>query len=118
MPNVGVLLDGFHLHAAGEPIEHGLAWGVDRVVWVHVADLPPGAPVDRARIVDAERGLPGAHEAVGTAQLLDRLARSGYDGPVTPEPMAGCLSLRGMSADKAVELVAEAMRSIWPAGRP
>ncbi len=30
-PNLGILLDAFHLHAAGEPIEAGLAWGIDRV---------------------------------------------------------------------------------------
>ena len=42
-PNVGIVLDGWHLYAAGESVEAGLAWGVERVVWIHVADLPAAA---------------------------------------------------------------------------
>src|SRR5690606_37036581 len=48
--NVGILVDGFHLFAAGESMEVALAWGVDRVVWVHVADLPATSPPHRGTI--------------------------------------------------------------------
>ncbi len=58
-PSFGILVDGFHLYAAGEAFAAGLAWGVERVVWVHVADLPRSALPDRAHILDSERGLPG-----------------------------------------------------------
>lgn len=113
-PNVGVLVDGFHLHAAGEPPETGLRWGAERIVWVHAADLPPGPVPDRAAISDLDRGLPGENRAVPTAELLRRLAAAGYDGPVTPEPMPGCRSIAGLSPDETVGRLAEAIRSVWP----
>jgi sugar phosphate isomerase/epimerase len=112
--NVGLLVDGFHLYAAGEPIEAALSWGVAQVVWVHVADLPRSAPPDRAAIRDGHRGLPGDHPAVPTAELLRQLAAAGYDGPVTPEPMAGCPALSGLSPGEAVGLLAHALRHVWP----
>jgi sugar phosphate isomerase/epimerase len=113
-PNLGVLVDAFHLYAAGEPVEAGLAWGVDRIVWVHIADLPPTATGDRAAIRDPDRGLPGEHGAVESRRLLERLAKEGYDGPVTAEPLAGCRSLAGLSPEQIARRVAGAVRSIWP----
>jgi len=89
---------------------------VDRVVWVHVADLPATAPpdLDRGAIRDHERGLPGENGAIDARRLLRRLAEEGYDGPVTAEPMAGCRSLAGLSAGLTVRHVAAALRSVWP----
>jgi sugar phosphate isomerase/epimerase len=113
-PNLGVLVDAFHLYAAGEAVEVGLAWGVGRVVWVHVADLPSSSTGGRSAILDPDRGLPGEHGAVDCRGLLSRLASAGYDGPVTAEPMKGCRSLAGLSADQAVRRVAAALRSVWP----
>jgi sugar phosphate isomerase/epimerase len=113
-PNVGVLVDAFHIYAAGESIEAGLAWGVGRVVWAHVADLPPWATADRACIRDELRGLPGEHGAVESRRLLAILAEGGYDGPVTAEPLAGCSSLEGQTPEQAVRRVAAALRSVWP----
>lgn len=113
-PNLGILVDGFHLHAAGEPAEAALAWGVDHVVWVHVADLPAGAPTDRGKILDHERGLPGEHGAVQTAGLLRVLSEAGYEGPVTAEPMGGCRGLRGLDPPRAVQRTADALQSVWP----
>jgi sugar phosphate isomerase/epimerase len=116
-PNLGVLVDGFHLYAAGEPIEAGLAWGVRRVVWVHVADLPASAGPDRAAIRDHDRGLPGDHGAVDSRALLALLAEAGYDGPVTAEPLAGCRSIAGLAPVEVARRVAAALRSAWPAVR-
>jgi sugar phosphate isomerase/epimerase len=113
-PNLGILLDGFHLYAAGETVEAGLAWGVERLVWVHVADLPASAGPDRRAIRDDDRGLPGENGAIDARDLLRRLAEEGYHGPVTAEPMAGCRALAGMSVSSAVRRVAEAIRSVWP----
>ena len=95
-----------------------MAWGVGRVVWVHVADLPASAPLDpdRSTILDHDRGLPGEHSAVGTRELLELLATSGYDGPVTAEPMAGCRSLAGLNHEQTVRKVSAALRSVWPWG--
>jgi sugar phosphate isomerase/epimerase len=114
--NVGVLVDAFHLYAAGEPVEAGLAWGGGVVVWVHVADLPAAAPADRGGIRDHDRGLPGEHGAVPSRRLLARLLEEGYDGPVTAEPLAGCRALAELSAEQVARRVAGAVRSVWPAG--
>lgn len=114
-PSVGILIDAFHLHAAGEPIEAGLAWGVGRIVWAHVADLPSGASRDRSRIVDADRGLPGENGAVDVAAFLGMLERRGYDGPVMSEPMARCRSLAGLSPDRVARRVKETLDAAWPA---
>ncbi len=113
-PNLGILVDAFHLHAAGESIEAGLAWGVERIVWVHLADLPSSAGVDRAAIQDSRRGLPGEHGAVESRRLLHVLALAGYDGPVTAEPMTGCDSLANLSNEESVTRIAESLRSVWP----
>jgi len=113
-PNFGILVDSFHLYAAGETVEVGLRWGVERVVWVHVADLPGSTHPDRAQIVDAERGLPGENGAVDSRGLLDRLDELGYDGPVTVEPLARCRSLKGLGPESKARAVALALHSAWP----
>lgn len=112
--NVGILLDVHHLYAAGESIEAGLAWGVDRLVWVHVADLPASAPSDRHAMRDDVRGLPGEHGAIDCRGFLKRLAVEGYDGPVTVEPLAACRSLSGLDPKAKAHAVAASLRSVWP----
>ena len=110
-PNVGVLVDAFHLFAAGEDPEAGFAWGDDRVVWVHVAD--PVSP-DRARLLDRQRALPGETGLANCRGLLDQLARQGYDGPVTAEPLGACESLRGLDPLAAASRTMAALQSVWP----
>ena len=117
VPNLGILLDGFHLYAAGETLEQGLAWGVGRIVWVHVADLPATSSPARSAILDHERGLPGEHPAVGTAALLAGLHANGYEGPVTAEPWGNCRQFRGQDPSRVVAITAAALRSVWPSTR-
>lgn len=116
-PNLGILIDAFHLYAAGETVEAGLPWGVGRVVWVHVADLPKGAAADRRLMHDNDRGLPGEHAAVDCRGMLERLERAGYAGPVTAEPMPGCRSLAGLNPEATAHHVAAALHSVWPRKR-
>jgi sugar phosphate isomerase/epimerase len=82
--NVGVLIDAFHLFAAGEPDSAGWVWGEEAVVWVHLADA---AHDDLARLRDRERALPGGTGLGDSRTLLMQLQRCGYDGPVTVEPL-------------------------------
>ena len=112
--NLGLLLDAFHLYAADEAIDAGLARGVDRIVWVHVADLPADAGPDRDRIVDGDRGLPGENGAVDVTSFLQRLKDEGYDGPVTVEAMSGCRSLAGLDPAAMARKVGAAVRAVWP----
>lgn len=113
-PNIGILLDAFHLHAAGETVEAALVWGIDRVVWVHVADLPRGASADRRQIRDNDRGLPGESGRVDVAGILSALAARGYNGPVTVETRAGYRALCGREEHDVVRAAAESLRLAWP----
>jgi sugar phosphate isomerase/epimerase len=113
-PNLGIVLDAFHLYAAGEDLEQVLARGVGRVVWVHVADLPAGADRDRRLIRDDRRGLPGENGAIAVGDILRRLADLGYEGPVTAEPWGGCRSLVGLDLVASARTVATALEAVWP----
>ncbi|WP_435019379.1 sugar phosphate isomerase/epimerase family protein [Tundrisphaera sp. TA3] len=112
--NLGILLDAFHLYAADEPVEAGLARGIGRVAWVHVADLPADVGPDRDRIIDGDRGLPGENGAVDVAGFLRRLKDEGYDGPVTVEPMPRCRSLAGLQPIEVARKVGQALNAAWP----
>ncbi len=118
-PRVGILLDTFHLHASGETIEPALdRFGVESVVWVHVADLPADFSGGRSEILDHDRGLPGESGIVPNAWVLRTLEQRGYEGPVSAEPLAGCRFLSGREAAEVVRLCALAMRRVWPAPGP
>ena len=110
-PNVGVLVDAFHLFAAGEAIEAGFVWGVDSVVWVHVAD---SANPDRLRVLDHERALPGETGLADCRGLLKRLAEQGYDGPVTVEPLKHCRSLQGLDTLATARRALASLQTVWP----
>jgi sugar phosphate isomerase/epimerase len=111
---IGVLLDSFHLYAADETLDDALAPGLPAPTWVHLADLPTGAPADRRQIDDAVRGLPGDHGAIDNASILRRLRDEGYTGPVTVEPLSRCASLTGLDARATARAVSRALQSIWP----
>ncbi|MGA2700515.1 MAG: sugar phosphate isomerase/epimerase family protein [Isosphaeraceae bacterium] len=110
-PNVGVLVDAFHLFAAGEGVEAGFVWGVDSVVWVHVAD---SADPDRLRLLDQQRALPGETGLADCRGLLKRLAEEGYDGPVTVEPLKHCRSLQGLDALATARRTLASLQTVWP----
>ena len=104
-PNLGVLLDSFHWHCAGETLADIRALGVDRIVVVHLADAP-----DRplAKQVAFERELPGQ----GVADLRGfcrTLADMGYAGPVTCEPFK---TFAGMTSAEALDQVSQAMNVV------
>lgn len=114
--NIGLLVDGFHLYAANETLDD-LARQLDRgrtPVWVHVADLPPGATPDRSQIEDHDRGLPGDNGAIDSGGLLRLLADHGYDGPVTAEPMPACRSLAGLPALEVARRVKASLDRVLP----
>ncbi len=110
-PNVGVLVDAFHLFAAGEGEEAGFVWGVDSVVWVHLADSANPA---RLRVLDQERALPGETGLADCRGLLERLAAEGYEGPVTVEPLAHCRSLQGLDALATARRTLGSLQTVWP----
>lgn len=115
-PNVGVLVDVFHLFAAaGEDLEDALAWGPSSVVWAHLADPAHG---DRQTLRDVERALPGEFPSSRCGPILAALARRGYEGPVTVEPLGRCRSLDGLEPLQRAFKVREALRRVWPSTHP
>ncbi len=113
-PNVGLLVDTFHLYAAEESFRQALAWGADRIVWVHIADLAPDFVGDRTAIIDAERGLPGENGAIDCRAFLRLLDDAGFTGPVTAEPLARCGSLIGQAPAEVARRVKSSLDAIWP----
>lgn len=96
--NVGWIVDTYHAAAAGET-EAIIGWlikeKINSVVWVHVANPPLPSSLPQSAWTDADRLLP--HEGLfqESLRILGALIDSGYDGPVTAEPLATCRSLAG-----------------------
>ena len=112
--NIGAIVDAWHLYADDEPIANAFFHGVKKIVWAHVADLPFGAELSRAAMIDSVRGLPGEHGAIDAKSLLRVLYERGYGGPVTAEPLGNCRSLTGLSPTAVARKTAESLRSVWP----
>jgi len=110
-PNVGVLIDAFHLFAAGEGPDAASDWRADAIVWVHVAD---SANPDPTTVHDHQRALPGETGVGDTRALLEHLARRGYEGPVSAEPLGVCAALLGLEPLAAARRTRAAMYSVWP----
>lgn len=109
--NVGVLVDAFHVFAAREDCEAGLVWGVESVIWVHVADA---ARSDPASLLDQDRELPGVTGWADCRGLLKLLSARGYNGPITAEPLGRCESLKGLDALQTACRTRLALSSVWP----
>lgn len=82
--NVGLMLDSFHWHAAGESVDALMQLSPEQVVVVHVNDAPQGVHVDELDI--RNRCLPGETGVIDLDGFLGALSGMGYDGPVTAEP--------------------------------
>ncbi|MBN8215593.1 MAG: sugar phosphate isomerase/epimerase [Spirochaetes bacterium] len=81
-PNVGLLLDSFHWHCAGETPGAVAALPASRIVSAHLADAPQRPLAEQ---VAFERALPGEGVA-DLAGFCDALKKTGFDGPVSCEP--------------------------------
>ncbi len=105
-PNLGLLVDAFHLHAAGESVEDALGPFAARVFGVHVADLPHpiASTID---IVDHERALPGSTGQVPVNRILERLRVAGCPGrtPVIVETIRCPNHLDGAPFDVIAQAV-------------
>ncbi|RUL89738.1 sugar phosphate isomerase/epimerase family protein [Tautonia sociabilis] len=115
---VGLIVDAFHLFAAGEPVEEALAAGVREIVSVHVSEVPEKLDPAREALRDDRRTLPRPGGVVPCSRLLQLLAEEGYAGPVFAEPVAGGAGTRSEATDPGaiIQEAGEALRSIWPAG--
>ena len=83
-PHVGLLLDSFHWHCAGETDRDITRLLGERVVVVHTNDLIAGRSVDEQ--VVTERALPGETGVIDLSAFYEVLREIDYDGPITSEP--------------------------------
>jgi len=95
-PNVGLVVDLFHLDAAGETPADGLRWGTAAILAVHLADrraadskADSGSDSDRSPPVDEDRTWPGAIGRIPCVEWLRRLRHAGVSGPLFAEPVVG-----------------------------
>lgn len=96
-PNVGVLLDSFHWHCAGESVADLENVPAKNIVVVHVNDAPD---IPTAEQTVLNRALPGATGVINIHGFMGALKTIGYDGPITCEPMAGAISALSPTKDE------------------
>lgn len=102
-PSVGLLLDSFHWHCAGETVKDLLALKPGQVVVAHLADAPDRPMKEQ---VAFERAMPGE----GVADLkgyCDALENIGYDGPLVCEPFQE--SFKELDPETILERVSHSM---------
>ena len=105
-PNVGLLLDAWHLYTSHGRVDDIRGLSAKDVVYVHVNDAPAGVDIDRQ--VDNVRCLPAETGVIPIGDFLRALKEIGYDGPVVPEPFKKELS--DLPNDEArLKLVSESM---------
>ncbi len=86
-PNVGLLVDCFHLYTAGDTWDRLSKIPADKIVLAHLNDAPAG-PV--ALIEDGKRVLPG-EGVIDVRAYLAALQTAGYRGPVSLEVFSDAL---------------------------
>jgi len=83
-PNVGVLLDSFHWHAAGHTVADLKALDVRRLVHVHLGDAP-AIPIEQ--LPDNDRCYPG-EGAIDLVGFVRALVDLDYQGIVAQEVLS------------------------------
>lgn len=111
--NLGLLVDLFHLHAADESLEDAIGPFRERIVGIHVADLPDPAP-QRDLIIDHERDLPETSGAVSARKWLSELAEIGCCAPVMVETVRTPVRLANKSLMEIIQLTGAALNTVWP----
>lgn len=107
--NVGLLVDMYHAFTSHLQLDEIRKLPNSEIVAVHVNDAIAGVPADEQQ--DLVRDLPGVTGVMDLTTFLNMLREAGYDGPVTAEPFSA--RLKELSADDAVAMTADAMRTMW-----
>jgi len=109
--NCGVLLDAYHCHTAGHGMDIAETITPNRISVVHINDAMAGIAYNE--LPDSPRMLPGETGVVDCKDLLLRLFRMGYEGPVYVEPFYEPFkAIQG--ADTKAAATKAAMDSVWP----
>ncbi len=105
---MGVLLDSFHWHCAGEHVADIEDLTNEQVVVVHVNDAIANRSIDDQ--VAFERELPGDSGVIDLNGFIAGLRHIGYDGPITAEPMNQSLSAQ--PTEQKLDRTAAAVRGL------
>jgi sugar phosphate isomerase/epimerase len=109
-PNLGLMLDTFHWHGAGETADDLKKLRLEQIVVVHANDAPD-IPLDQQ--VVTQRALPGATGVIDNRSFFQTLQELGYDGPVTCEPMQAAIdALKLQDANAICARVKQALDSV------
>jgi sugar phosphate isomerase/epimerase len=103
--NVGLMLDTFHWHCAGEGVEELEDLRNEQIVVVHVNDAP-NLPLDQHTVMN--RALPGKTGVIDSAGFFGALMRIGYNGPLTCESGPSAIKALGPSNEEVLESVKSA----------
>jgi sugar phosphate isomerase/epimerase len=110
--HLGLLVDLFHLHAANETLEEAIGPFTERIVGVHMADLP--RPLQRSEIIDDQRGFPETSGLVPIAKNLSQLADMGVDAPVMVETVRDCFDHQNLEFHQKIQYLASTVSKVWP----
>lgn len=108
-PNVGLLVDSYHVFCSNTPFEEVARLPAERIVWVHLNDAPD-LPLNQEQ--DGHRLLPG-EGILHPREFLKTVAQTGYRGPVSLEVFNA--ELRKMKPQEAADKAWEACkRTLMP----
>jgi sugar phosphate isomerase/epimerase len=110
--NVGLLLDAWHLYTSGGSLDDLDKISNEDIVTVHVNDAPQGVALHEQ--VDNVRCLPMETGVIDLPSFMRKLAKLGYDGPVTPEPFSARVNAIENPLE-AAQLTAGYMDKMWAA---
>lgn len=114
-PNIGLVVDLFHICALGGDASQLDGIPADRIYEVQLCDMAiQPSPQDKQAIVSLakhQRQLPGAG-IVDVASFVDKLKSAGYQGPAGIEVFND--DLKRLPAREAAQLAWAALRRFWP----
>ena len=109
-PNVGLLVDAWHVHTSESSLEELAKVPADLIALVHINDAPPNLTQDE--YLDHKRCLPASTGVIDLPAFMATLREIGYEGPVEAEPFDE--SLKELATDKdRLERVGKSMAQVF-----
>jgi sugar phosphate isomerase/epimerase len=109
-PDVGLLMDTWHLFPSGGTPADMRSLRGEQVVHAHVNDAPVGVALEE--LIDTERLLPGASGVIDARAFLAVLDEIGFDGPALVEAFNA--EVRALAPEERFAAVAASLESVWP----
>ncbi len=112
---VGVVVDPFAMHAAGEPLSMIRDIPEGKIVELRLSDAPGDVPA--AELTKAQRLLPGETGTIDMVAVLKEVEEAKFDGCVTP--WAARATITGRGRERIVRLAGDRLIRTWKdAGLP